>query len=425
MNLALNIVANLTYIFTEIWVLGKIMNKRENLFWLRILISVILALGQSFVSLFQITWLNMITTIFLLIVSTLIIFKPTKYYFLLYDTLITVSMFAADLFASLSISAVSKNSINSTLKQENIVILRYMLAGILTFILCNIGFSFIKKKKSNYAWHEVFIYIMLAIAEVVTSAYIVANIEYSSTGLFMILFLSGCFILDIYIVLVFDRISKSRQTEKNNALLRQQAQMQLSVYRDLQQQYRQSVKIVHDVKKHINALEGLIESENLSRAAKYKNNLYDELDKFQPLFEDDNELLSVIINHAILRAKQNNIEMHAQIEILDLSFIPDIDLTIIISNIIDNALEAVSELPDDKREIWFVIEKKMGCVLIHSENPYNYVKDISPNKYKSTKRGHMGVGLTNIESTVKKNNGIFTAENNEGKFSVSITFPKI
>lgn len=425
MKLALYIIVNLTYIFTEIWILSRIMDKRERLLWLRIIVSVILALGQSFVSLFQITWLNMFTTIFLLIASTLIIFKPAKYYFLLYDTLITVSMFAADLFASLSISAVSKNSIISTLQQKDIIILRYLLNCILAFTLCNIAFSFIKKKHTDYAWYEVIIYTMLAIAEVAASAYIVANIGHSSTGVFMILFLSGCFILDIYIVLVFDRISKSRHTEKANALLQQQAQMQLSVYRDLKQRYEQSVKIVHDVKKHINALEGLIKSENLSRAAAYKNNMYDILDKFQPSFKDSNELLSVIINHAILRTEQNNIKMHIQIENIDLSFISDIDLTTIISNIIDNALEAVSELPDNKREIWFVIEKRMGCILIHSENPYNYVEDISPNKYKSTKRGHMGIGLTNIESTVKKYGGIFTAENDNGRFSVSVTFPQI
>ena len=55
-----------------------------------------------------------------------------------------------------------------------------------------------------------------------------------SSGMFLILFLIGCLVLDGYIVVVFYRISIVRKTEKENALLQQQSEMQLEVYSDLQ-----------------------------------------------------------------------------------------------------------------------------------------------------------------------------------------------
>lgn len=51
------------------------------------------------------------------------------------------------------------------------------------------------------------------------------------------MFLSGCFLLDIYIALVFYRISVVRETEKENALIRQQSDLHMSVYQDLQNRY--------------------------------------------------------------------------------------------------------------------------------------------------------------------------------------------
>ena len=272
-------------------------------------------------------------------------------------------------------------------------------------------------------WYEVIFYLMLAVGETLVSAYIVKHIQDFSSGTFMIFFLLGCFILDIYVVLVFYRLSRGRETEKENALLRQQSNLQVSVYRDLQLRYQHSMRIVHDVKKHISALDGLIETDHMEEAERYKHSLYQELDKLHPTFQCENKLLSVIINHALIKAEQKRIRMHLQIEPMDLSFLSDMDLTTIVSNLLDNALEAVAELPEGKRDIYFVMEKKMGCYLIHSENDYDHIHHCNEQKFLSTKRGHMGIGLTNVEMVVKKYDGLFFTEAKDGRFIASVTLP--
>lgn len=424
MEIILNIAVNLTCIFTGIWSMSHIMKIRESYTVIRLTAAIVLAVSQAFVSLMRISLMNTLSLMLMIVGSTMICMEYTKAYFLLYDVLIVVSAFAADLLSTLCISVISDSTIEITLQRQNMIIARYLLTCILTFIFCNLAFSVVKRKYTDIAWYEVIFYLMLAVGETMTASYIEKNIQNSSSGMFMILFLSGCFILDIYVVLMFYRLSRGRVTEKENALLRQQSNLQMTVYRDLQQRYERSMQIVHDAKKHVCALEGLIGSDYMEKAKEYKESLYHELDRLHPSFKCENQLLCVIINDALQKAEQKNIKIYLRIESMDLSFLSDIDLTTIVSNLMDNALEAVSELPNNKKNIWFIMEKKMGCYLIHSENAYDHINKTSEWKFLSTKRGHMGIGLTNIKAAVLKYNGMFSAEIQNEKFVVSITIPE-
>ena len=65
----------------------------------------------------------------------------------------------------------------------------------------------------------------------------------------------------------------------------------------------------------------------------------------------------------------------------------------------------------------------MSCLIIHSENYYENVSMYSQNKFSSTKKGHNGIGLRNIESTVNKYGGVFSKELKDGIFRNLITIP--
>lgn len=117
-----------------------------------------------------------------------------------------------------------------------------------------------------------------------------------------------------------------------------------------------------------------------------------------------------------------DIKMQLIIDDIDMEFLSDIDITTIVSNVLDNAIEAVSELPEEKRNILFIIKEKMNCLVIHAENPYKNIEQ-SKNRFLSTKNGHLGIGLKNIESVVNKYNGIFSVDISDENFVNLITIP--
>jgi hypothetical protein len=417
-------VVSLTCIFTGLWGITRILESKKKYFLFRVLCVIGLTFGQSCVSLLQIPILNTISFLLLVVLATLICVKCKTALVFVYDLLIVIISFVSDIIGTLCLSTISQHTISNIMQQANYVFATHILTCVFSFILCNITFSLLKKKQASTKWYETIFYGMLGIGEAATTDYIASHVQQSSTGTFLIFFLIGCFILDVYIVFVFYRLAIVRDTEKENALLRQQADMQMTVYKDLQSRYDYSMKIVHDAKKHVAALEGLIQSDHMQEAERFRTELYQQLNKMYPTFHHENQLLAVIVNHALQKAEKKNIQLKLQIENTDLSFISDMDLTTIVSNILDNALEAVDELPKENRKVLFIIEEKMGCILFHSENAYAKLNKTASKKYVSTKEGHMGVGLVNIESSVKQYDGIFTIDVQNKKFIVLITIPR-
>ncbi|MGN0621580.1 MAG: hypothetical protein ACI4I9_06915 [Porcipelethomonas sp.] len=105
--------------------------------------------------------------------------------------------------------------------------------------------------------------------------------------------------------------------------------MQLKAYEGLSEQYNESLRIVHDMRKHIRSLDTLIENGSNKAAEEYQQTLYAELNRFYPNFRNDYQMLSVIINNEIAKAKRLGIEIQLNIEKTDLNFISAIDMTTI------------------------------------------------------------------------------------------------
>lgn len=182
------------------------------------------------------------------------------------------------------------------------------------------------------------------------------------------------------------------------------------------------MKIIHDAKKHVIVLEGLIKSENAAEAMQYKKSLYLKFDKLQLSFQHKSKILTVIINNELIKAENYDIKIKFIIDDIYILFMSDIDITTIVSNVLGNAVEAVAELPKEKRNILFIIKEKMNCLVIYAENPYKNLEQ-SNNRFILTKGGHLGIGLKNIESTVNKYGGIFSIDISNDNFINLITIP--
>ena len=408
--------------FSGMWVLFQILERRSHFLW-RLLGVLGIAIVQGALGLLQIPILNMTSTVLMIVGSTLLCYQCKKLYFLVYDILIVFCGFIADVFSVLLLSTYYNSSISSTL-QENNFLVRSIFACLMTFLLCQLLFTLIRRKHAIFSWYEAIFYTMLATGEIAVFAYVCKYIQAYSSGMFLILFLIGCLVLDGYIVVVFYRISIVRKTEKENALLQQQSEMQLEVYSDLQQRYQNSMRTIHDAKRHVRALESLIQSDHLAEAQQYKESLFQKLNELQPSIQCDNPLLSAILNHVFLKAEQRHIALKIDLQGEEqLSMLAGVDLTTIVSNLLDNAVDAVLELPEEQRYIHFAVAFQMGEIMIHVENPTKNDLKREGNAVVSTKEGHLGLGLKNVEMVVKKYKGDFKIDVKDGNFVVAITIP--
>lgn len=422
MEFLANAGTSIATVLSGTWVLFQILERRSH-FLLRLLGALGIAIVQGAIGLLQIPILNMTSAVLMIVGSTLLCYRCKKLYFLVYDILIVFCGFIADVFSVLLLSTYYNSSISSTL-QENNFLVRSIFACLMIFLLCQLLFTLIRRKHAIFSWYEAIFYTMLAAGEIAVFAYVCKYIQAYSSGMFLILFLIGCLVLDGYIVVVFYRISIVRKTEKENALLQQQSEMQLEVYSDLQQRYQNSMRTIHDAKRHVRALESLIQSDHLAEAQQYKESLFQKLNELQPSIQCDNPLLSAILNHVFLKAEQRHIVLKMDLQGEEqLSMLAGVDLTTIVSNLLDNAVDAVSELPEEQRYIHFAVAFQMGEIIIHVENPTKNDLKREGNAVVSTKEGHLGLGLKNVEMVVKKYKGDFKIYVKYGNFVVAITIP--
>lgn len=422
MDFLSNTIVSIATVLSGTWVLFQILERRSH-FFLRLLGVLGIAIVQGSLGLLQIPILNIMSSSLMIVGSTLLCYRCKKLYFLVYDVLIVFCGFIADVFSVLLLSTYYDSSISSTL-QETSLLVRNTFACLMIFLLCQLAFTLIRKKHAIFSWYEAIFYTMLATGEIAVFAYVCKYIQAYSSGMFLILFLLGCLVLDVYIVVVFYRISIVRKTEKENALLQQQSEMQLEVYSDLQQRYQNSMRTIHDAKRHVRALESLIQSDHLAEAQQYKESLFQKLNELQPSIQCDNPLLSAILNHVFLKAEQRHITLKMDLQGEEqLSMLAGVDLTTIVSNLLDNAVDAVSELPEEQRYIHFAVAFQMGEIMIHVENPTKNDLKREGNTVVSTKEGHFGLGLKNVGMVVKKYKGDFKTDVKDGTFIAAITIP--
>jgi len=240
----------------------------------------------------------------------------------------------------------------------------------------------------------------------------------------LIIILVVYLLVDIYIAYLLHRTSKIALLEMQLKLIHEQVNMQSELYSELSDKHRHSAIISHDIKKHITALEGLIDRNHIDSASQYIGQLNQELDKLAPQFKHNNSVLAVIVNHNLAKAAKLKIDFAVDIEeTLPTEFVADMDLTTILANVLDNAVEACVELSEEKRFVKLVVTHIHTYVLINVSNSFKQVLQYPNGSFASTKTNHGGIGLTGIKTTVEKYDGSFDVEVKKDVFIAKITLP--
>lgn len=352
-----------------------------------------------------------------------VFYKCQSLIFIIYNALLSLIMVVTDISAALILSSINHLSVGETLNNKSFHIIRYLLAMLLLFACFRVFVAFIKKSEvKKIKIHELLLYLILTVIEVFTLYYISNEITMDSNGIELITTLAVYLFLDFYIAFLIYRISKNSQLEHELSLARQQSNMQQSVYKELFDKYQISRGVPHDMKKHIKSLEGLIDNKFVDKAQEYTQLLNQEIEKLVPDYENDNQILSVIICDNLIQAKKQNILLELDVQNVSMDFISDLDITAIFANILDNAMEACDDLEGIDRRIKVIVQERSGFLIVNVSNKYKGI--IQEKKgFLTTKKGHEGVGLSNVKNTVEKYDGIFDIETKDHVFRVKITIP--
>lgn len=160
----------------------------------------------------------------------------------------------------------------------------------------------------------------------------------------------------------------------------------------------------------------------------YLNDMKVSIEELHMEIETGNDIVNTIIYDIMSKNKEKNIRFKWVGLLPDGLIISSMDLCIIFSNLLLNAVEGVGRISsNDIKVIETRIKRFENSILIYIENPVAQRVNIVNNKLVTAKanKDEHGFGSLNIEECVKKYNGSVEYNSTEGKFTVEIIFHNI
>ncbi len=185
----------------------------------------------------------------------------------------------------------------------------------------------------------------------------------------------------------------------------------------------------HDLNNYLSTLYGLICLEDFEDAKVYITKINNRVSNMNKIIETNHPVITALLSMKKNRAFEDNIDMELEIDIPEELSIDFVDLSIIIGNILDNAIEACIQINEgSERKIGLSINVEDNYLIIQARNTKSQkikldTKDITGRFTTKTDKANHGFGLGNIEFIVNQYNGIMDIEDLGGEFRVNIRLP--
>lgn len=185
-------------------------------------------------------------------------------------------------------------------------------------------------------------------------------------------------------------------------------------------------RLRHDMKYHMNIIRMLLERQSYEELRQYLDSYHSELtalDTALPLFTQ-NQTVNILAGYYANRAKVENVRAEFTIQLPAEFPIDRTHLTVLLSNLWQNALEACEELPrETERYIKTSIAVYQNKFMLQCMNSAARVQQDEEGKYISTKGSGHGNGLASVEDIVSLYGGFCEFGFDGREFSCSAVLP--
>lgn len=179
----------------------------------------------------------------------------------------------------------------------------------------------------------------------------------------------------------------------------------------------------HDYHNHIQAMQASMALGNYEEVNEYLRQLNADLTNVDTVIKTGRVMVDAILNGKISLAVQNKIPVNAKAKLPEALEMNDVDLCVIIGNLLDNAIEENKRLGEDQRFIRVYIGTKNTYLYIAITNAAGKKRSRSGSHFLSVKGFGHGFGLSRVESIVKKQDGFFSADSEDGGFTAEVLIP--
>ena len=236
----------------------------------------------------------------------------------------------------------------------------------------------------------------------------------------------GVVIIDAMAVSWVGLVEKMFSEKARRQLLEQKQLVQIQSMESLKEAYAMQRKNAHEFNRHIGMLSELLELGRAEEAKQYLLSVAEKQTNRVLAVNSHNMIVDTIFNRYYYEAQKAGVDMGFSVNDLADFKMPAGDSVVLLSNLLENALEACMKVERAPRiEVQFILNAEDKEVFLSIRNTSLPVT-ITQGQIKSTKQSvcEHGYGLKNVQEILCKYDAEFAFEYKEGWFQFSALIPE-
>lgn len=216
------------------------------------------------------------------------------------------------------------------------------------------------------------------------------------------------------------KFEEEQRAEKISRLEKQQI-LQLQEQNILVKESRQKIENLREnlIEKY-SVIEKFIEDGKINEAKKFISEQENLLEKTHIKKFCDAPLINAALSIYLYRAEEIGVKIKQKINLSETFLTNEIDLAVLISNMLENAIQASSRQQKNRREISIILQQIGEQFILEISNRYDYFIKLGENDLPSTKKYGHGFGMYSLEKFAKKYDAYinFSHKNNLVTFQI-------
>ncbi|MEG2520540.1 MAG: GHKL domain-containing protein [Christensenellaceae bacterium] len=248
-----------------------------------------------------------------------------------------------------------------------------------------------------------------------------ASLPHSPEVLLPIVWIVGTFLSFFVILRMLLEITKYADIRENLRLSNLRLSLQKEQYESLQQNIEAEQQAMHDRRHLLLMLKSYLDTRKYNKVKDYIDEALhtDETAVIAPVC--DHYTINSIVQYYMSIARANNITFITKIKFPQDYPILENDLTILLGNLLENAIEACMRKQTQPKTISIKAEITGKSMLnLSIKNSYDGEIVKKGELFMSSKRQSEGIGIASVRTIVKKYDGIMNIEYGSGFFLVSV-----
>lgn len=241
-----------------------------------------------------------------------------------------------------------------------------------------------------------------------------------STMYLVVINLGAFLIYHTEVMLIKEKETAQELILKNHLLTMQELQ-----YDNLQNRINEARQARHDIRHHTHLIREYLRSGKFQELENYLDSYTASLPDSSALIYCQHYATNALLGFFSRQAKECGIKMNVFVQLPDTIQIPETVLSVVLGNLLENALEACRQTSDGKKKITVQGKMDMGSVFFSISNTFEGELHRSKSgKILSTKSANRGLGLESVAQLVQSNGGMMEVEAENGTFRVCVLLPE-